>query len=71
VARLATDPPDPPKPKSSLDFLAALRAEHQAELQRQAGTLHFADALKPTAGSDGPDESDGPAALAVPLPQGG
>ena len=46
VERLATDPPDPPKPQSSLDFLAVLRAEHQAELKRQAGTLHFAEVLK-------------------------
>lgn len=76
VARLATDPPDPPKPKSSLDFLAALRAEHQAQLKRQAGTLHFADALNPAdtpaesaACADG-DDGDGPEALAVPGPQG-
>lgn len=69
VARLATDPPDPPKPKSSLDFLAALRAEHQAELKRQAGTLHFADALQPPDESDA-DESDEPDAPTVPMPQG-
>ena len=30
VERLATEPPDPPKPKSSLDFLAALREEYRA-----------------------------------------
>lgn len=43
VARLATDPPDPPRPKSSLDYLAALRAEHQAQQQRELGRLSFAD----------------------------
>ena len=41
VERLATDPPDPPKPKSSLDYLAALRAEYQAQQQRELGPLQF------------------------------
>jgi putative transposase len=41
VERLATEPPDPPKPKSSLDYLAALRAEYQARQQRELGPLHF------------------------------
>jgi putative transposase len=31
VEHLATEPPDPPKPKSSLDYLAALRAEYHAQ----------------------------------------
>jgi len=41
VERLATDPPAPPKPKSSLDYLAALRSEHQALQKKQAGQLQF------------------------------
>jgi putative transposase len=41
VERLATEPPDPPKPKSSLDYLAALRAEYQAQQQRELGPLLF------------------------------
>jgi transposase InsO family protein len=41
VERLATEPPDPPKPKSSLDYLAALRAEYQARQQRALGPLQF------------------------------
>lgn len=42
VQRLATDPPSPPRPKSSLDYLAALRAEHQAQQQKELGRLAFA-----------------------------
>lgn len=58
VARLATDPPDPPRPKSSLDYLAALRAEHQAQLQKAHGRLTFARLTPPEAGanSDAPTE---------------
>lgn len=41
VQRLATEPPNPPKPKSSLDYLAALRAEYQAQQQRELGPLQF------------------------------
>ncbi len=41
VERLATEPPDPPKPKSSLDYLAALRAEYQARQQHELGPLQF------------------------------
>jgi putative transposase len=41
VERLATEPPDPPKPKSSLDYLAALRAEYHAQQQRELGPLQF------------------------------
>ena len=41
VERLATDPPDPPKPRSSLDFLAALRQEYSVQQQQALGPLHF------------------------------
>jgi len=47
VARLATDPPDPPRPKSSLDYLAVLRAEHQAQQQKELGRLPFARLTPP------------------------
>jgi transposase InsO family protein len=49
VERLATEPPDPPKPKSSLDYLAALRAEYQAQQQRELGPLQFAQLSLPEA----------------------
>lgn len=42
VEHLATQPLPPPKPKSSLDYLAALRSEYQTLQQKQAGPLHFA-----------------------------
>jgi putative transposase len=42
VEHLATDPLVQPKPKSSLDYLAALRSEYQTLQQKQAGQLHFA-----------------------------
>jgi putative transposase len=45
VETLALTSPTPPKPKSSLDYLAALRAEYQALLQKEAGTLSFARLL--------------------------
>jgi len=41
VERLATEPPNPPQPQSSLDYLAALRAEYQARQQRELGPLQF------------------------------
>jgi transposase InsO family protein len=47
VERLATDPPAAAKPHSSLDYLAALRAEHQQLLLQEAGQLHFARLLNP------------------------
>ena len=47
VAHLATEPPDPPQPKSSLDYLAALRAEYRAQQQRQLGPLQFSQLLLP------------------------
>jgi transposase InsO family protein len=49
VERLATEPPDPPKPKSSLDYLAALRAEYQARQQRELGPLQFTQLPLPKA----------------------
>jgi putative transposase len=49
VERLATEPLTPPKPKSSLDYLAALRAEYQAQQLRQVGRLEFARLLPPDA----------------------
>jgi putative transposase len=58
VERLATEPPDPPQPKSSLDYLAAWRAEYQARQQRELGPLHFTQLPLP--------ETDSPA----PLPPG-
>jgi putative transposase len=42
VEHLATDPLVQPKPKSSLDYLAALRSEYHSLQQKQAGQLHFA-----------------------------
>jgi hypothetical protein len=47
VEHLASEPPDPPKPKSSLDYLAALRAEYQAQQQRELGPLQFARLAAP------------------------
>jgi putative transposase len=54
VERLATEPLDPPKPKSALDFLAALRAEHQEQQRRELGRLEFARLLPadPTTAKD-------------------
>lgn len=51
VERLATEPPDPPKPKSSLDYLAALRAEYHAQQQRELGPLQFTQLPLPAADS--------------------
>ena len=45
VERLATEPLEPVKPKSALDFLAALRAEHQEQQRRELGRLEFARLL--------------------------
>jgi putative transposase len=45
VERLATEPLQPPKPKSQLDYLAALRAEYQAQQLKAAGRLEFARLL--------------------------
>jgi hypothetical protein len=45
VERLASEPPQPAKPKSSMDYLAALRQEHQEILRKEAGQLQFARLL--------------------------
>jgi putative transposase len=42
VEHLATQPLAPPKPKSSLDYLTALRSEYQCLQKKQAGPLQFA-----------------------------
>jgi putative transposase len=42
VERLATQPLEPPKPKTSLDYLAALRSEYQELQRKQAGPLQYA-----------------------------
>jgi putative transposase len=41
VERLATQPLEPPKPRSSLDYLAALRSEYQQLQRKQAGPLQY------------------------------
>ncbi len=45
VEHLVTQPPQPAKPKSSLDYLSALRQEHQEKLRHEAGQLQFARLL--------------------------
>jgi putative transposase len=47
VERLSTPPaPQPTQPKSSLDYLAVLRAEYQQQQRQQAGSLRFAQLPK-------------------------
>jgi putative transposase len=61
VERLATQSPEPPKPKSSLDYLAALRAEYQEQQRKQAGALHYAkltDKPQPTPSGLFPEDPD-------------
>jgi putative transposase len=41
VEHLTASPTQNPPPKSSLDYLAVLRAEYQQHLRQQAGTLRF------------------------------
>lgn len=41
VEKLATQPLEPPKPKTSLDYLAALRSEYQELQRKQAGPLQY------------------------------
>ena len=41
VEHLVTQPTQPPKPKSSLDYLAVLRTEYQTYLRQEAGPLQF------------------------------
>jgi hypothetical protein len=47
VEHLATERPDPPAPRSSLDYLAALRAEYAQQQQRELGPLQFAQLSLP------------------------
>jgi transposase InsO family protein len=47
VQGLVTEAPQPPQTGDSLDYLAALRAEHRQMLQQEAGQLHFAHLLNP------------------------
>ena len=47
VEHLVTQLAQPPKPKSSLDYLAVLRAEYQTQLRQAAGPLQFTK-LSPT-----------------------
>ena len=62
VERLATEPPDPPKPKSSLDYLAALRAEYQAQQQRELGPLQFTQLSLPEMDTPTDPTADAPEA---------
>jgi transposase InsO family protein len=62
VERLATEPPDPPKPKSSLDYLAALRAEYQAQQQRELGPLQFTQLPLPEVNTPTAPTTDAPEA---------
>jgi putative transposase len=62
VERLATEPPDPPKPKSSLDYLAALRAEYHAQQQRELGPLQFTQLSLPEVGAPTDPTADAPVA---------
>jgi O-acetyl-ADP-ribose deacetylase (regulator of RNase III) len=48
VEHLATQPLSPPKPKSSLDYLAALRMEYQTLQRQEAGPLQFTKLPPPT-----------------------
>ena len=56
VERLVTQPPaQPAQPKSSLDYLAVLRAEHQENLRKEAGQLQFAQLLRKQPPSNDPE----------------
>jgi putative transposase len=67
VERLATEPPDPPKPQSSLDFLTALREEYRIQQQMELGQLHFSH-LAPDWSP--PPENDQPNSNALTNPIG-
>jgi len=54
VERLATEPPAPPKPQTSLDFLTALRAEYARQQHQTLGRLPFATLLPPDRSTDTP-----------------
>jgi hypothetical protein len=41
VERLASEPPAPPKPTTSLDYLALLRKEYDDMQRKAAGKLQF------------------------------
>lgn len=45
VERLTNPTPETAKPKSSIDYLAALRQEYQEKLRKEAGQLQFARLL--------------------------
>lgn len=47
VERLATQPPEPPRPKSSLDYLTALRTQYQEQQRKAAGPLQFTRLVPP------------------------
>jgi len=47
VEHLATQPPEPPRPKSSLDYLTALRTQYQEQQRKAAGPLQFNRLLPP------------------------
>jgi len=56
VERLVTQPPaQPAQPKSSLDYLAVLRAEHHENLRKEAGQLQFAQLLRQQPPSNAPE----------------
>ena len=52
VERLATEPPAPPKPTTSLDYLALLRKEYDDMQRKAAGPLQFTKLPK----SDQPED---------------
>jgi len=54
VERLATQPPEPPRPRSSLDYLTALRAQYQEQQRKAAGPLQFTRLAPPE--KDAPQE---------------
>ena len=47
VEHLVTQASQPPKPKSALDYLAALRVEYQTQQRQAAGTLQFTKLAPP------------------------
>jgi putative transposase len=70
VERLATEPPDPPRPRSSLDFLAALRQEYHTQQQHELGQLHFSQLSSdwPPSPPSAPDHNP-PDESAPPVPE--
>jgi transposase InsO family protein len=47
VEHLATQPPEPPRPRSSLDYLTALRTQYQEQQRKAAGPLQFTRLVPP------------------------